>query len=308
MISQSLVRRLSLLVVLVVASVGWLPHDALAKAILPQTDAEAAGVQIDQSHVFIVPAGARIQIAEYYLVGNSGVTDYEGVLVDGDVMTTIGFELPEDATALSFDGPGIGERYVGEGRRFADTQPIPPGTDVVEIGFSYEVPLQDEIRLTRSLDVPVASTVILLRGEGLGLTGEGLTYTGDIETGMGAAASYIAEGLESGRTLRVELTSREVAAPTAPSAPMMRTGERQTGVELLIGLLAVGVAGVMVWRLWRSPAIPQMPESVRAIIAEIAALDAGYEQGRIAAELYREEREVLVRKARLWVHEGERAV
>ncbi len=308
---RGLVPFLMVIIASIIASTGWLPRGVVVGAVLPQTDAEAAGVQIDQSHVFIVPAGDRIRIAEYYLVGNDGASTYEGAPAEGDIATTLAFELPEGATALSFDGSALGERYVGDGRRFADTQPIPPGTAVVEIGFSYELPLRDEIQLTRSLDVPVASMVLLVSGDGMGLVGDGLIYTGDIETGMGTAASYVAEGLESGVALRMELTSREVAgltAPAAPMTPMASRGERDTGIDVLVGLLAVVVAGVVVWRLWTTPAVPPLPESARAIVVEIAALDAGYEEGRIPAESYRQERERLVREAlqRVPSEDGER--
>ena len=265
----------------------------------PQTGAEAVGVQIDQAHIFIVPSGDRLQIAEYYLVGNSGPSPYAGILDEGqDVPTTVAFGLPEDATNLSFDGPGLGERYVGDTHRFADTLPIPPGTATVEIGFSYELSSRDQLELARSIDAPVAATVLIVSGEGIGLSGEGLTFTGDMETRMGVAASYRAEPREVGRSLTVQLVSREVTGMTPPAAGRSETltpsRTRHTAVEIAIGASVLVIVGVALDQTWLSRSLPSMPESARATIERIADLDARREAGQIVEDAYHLERDALV--------------
>jgi hypothetical protein len=295
-----------LLFVLMVVGGAPVPRGVLAASLsvitVPQSDAEAAGVQIDQAHVFIVATGDRLQVAEYYLIGNSGQSDYVGYSKgEGGERTTVAFEVPADATNLSFDGPGVGERFVGDGQRFEDTQPIPPGSATVEIGFSYELPMREEVQLTRSLDVRVAATVLIVSGQGVGLSGPDLAYNGDMETRMGAAASYVAGALEAGIPLTVRVVAREATGAAAPmvgavGAPV-RLRERNVIGELVVGALSLGLVGLVVAWAWSSRPTRSMPESARPAVEAIVALDGRYEQGQVEPDVYRREREALVRDA-----------
>jgi hypothetical protein len=304
-------RSLSLVLLLAVwagVAAPWAVRAAPRTDIaIAQTEAEAAGIQIDQAHIFIAPSGDSLQIAEYYLIGNSGTSDYVGTLDEGrEVPTTIAFELPADATNVAFDGAGLGERFVGDEHRFADTLPVPPGTATLEVGFSYALTRRDELELARSVDVPVASVVLIVSGQGIGLAGPSLTFTGDIETRMGPAASYIAGPLEAGMPLAVRLVSREVTGTTQPSvggsattmgASERSARERNAGGEIALGVVALVAAGSAVAWAWSRSLLP-MPESVRATIEEIVALDLRYEQGQLEDGAYHRERAALARGVR----------
>lgn len=243
-------------------------------------DAVANGVVISQAHYFIASSdGASLRVAEFYLIGNTGDHVYEGLAnADGPRMT-LTFTLPESARNLRFDGPGLGERYVGDSTRFADTRPIPSGAAVVEVAFSYELPFTGRRRIERALGVPVVSAAFIVSGEELDLTGPGLTPEGTMDTLMGQATTYSAGPFADGETLTFTLVSQSV------------TGSHIRDIGLGIGALLV--AGVVSYRLWRPVSVSPPPETALPFLEAIAALDARYVAGDLPEEAYHRERETL---------------
>jgi hypothetical protein len=255
---------------------------------------DAAAVQVDQAHFFIVPGEGSLRIAELYFVGNTGQRTYVGDLdaagadVPADARTTLDFTLPPEIESLSFDGAGLGERFVGTPTSFADTRAVPPGTATVEVGFNYDIPFGDELRVTRELEVPVQSVLMVLRSERLSLVGAGLAFNGMLETQMGVAASYIAGPLAVGEILDFTIVNQppEDATPGGAGAGAV-TGEpavareRDGTMEVLLGVGALVIAGVVGFALWQPHVVPEMPPEARRTVAEMARLDAAYERGEM---------------------------
>ena len=118
---------------------------------------------VTQMHTFISKVDDRLQIGEYYLVSNTSDQIYvgeENPEVGGRV--TLPFSLPAGAENLSFDGSGLGERYLERGGGFVDTEPIPPGTATVETLFSYELFYREGMQIERAFETEVTSVVLLL--------------------------------------------------------------------------------------------------------------------------------------------------
>ena len=257
-------------------------------------------VQIGQGHLFIVPMEDRLYVAEYYLLDNTGERTYTGAVdpASGE-RVTLYFSPPEGATGLTFEGPGLGERFVGDETRFADTRAIPPGSAAIEVSFSYELPYREGQTIERAFEAPVRSLALVVNSDSLGLEGEGLVATGAMDTQMGPAISYGAGPLAAGEPLAFTLVPVNQEGQVTTQQPRQRDA---TG-ELGIGLMALAVAGIAIYALWQPPAAPPMPADARPLVAEIAALDTRFADGEVTESAYRQQRETLKRRLRVWIHQ-----
>lgn len=268
---------------------------------------DAALVQIDQAHYFIVPDGNTLQIAEYYLIGNGGDKTYAGEIdaVTG-AHTTVQFTPPAGAISLSFDGPGLGERYVGEVGRFTDTRAVPPGNATIDVSYSYELTLTPNLVIERVMDIPIASVVLIVSGGELGLQGTGLQFTGIMDTQMGPAASYTAGPLASLETLSftvVSLMEEQIDQPSSGSPVAPATGQRNNGQETGIGVIVLIIGGFGAYQLWNAPARLPMPEEARKLVQQIVELDQSYSQGNLEQANYQAQRKTLKRQVRQYVRQ-----
>lgn len=265
------------------------------------TTENPSNVVVSQLYIFITRSGDRLQVGEYYLIGNMGEQTYIGV---EDPQTgrraTLTFTMPEGAGNLNFDGPGLGERFLPREGGFADTEPVPPASVTVEVLFSYELPYQEGLRLERTFSVPVAS-VVLVVSEGMALEGAGLSSTGPLDTQMGSALSYTTGPLAAGDALAFTVTT----APETPSASLVGGAPvRNAGREVAIGLAALAAAMASAYLLWRPGGAGPIPAHIHPLVERIAALDEAFEAGERGEEVYRAERERLKRRIRTLLERG----
>ena len=268
-----------------------------------ETTDDPSVVQVDQAHLFVVPAGDRVQIAEYYLIGSTGDRTFVGTSSDAEpAPTTVMFTVPSGAEMLSFDGLGLGERYIGDATGFADTLPIPPGTATLEVSFSYELDYREGLEISRALSVPAKSVVMIVNGSEVGLEGAGVAFSGMMDTQMGAAASYTAGPLAAGAPLLLRFVAQDnttaAASGAAPPVTSATPRQRNPGGELAVGVVALAVGSLVGYQVWRSQTVPPMPERAQGVVLQIVALDEQYDAGGLEDSDYRREREVLRAKAR----------
>lgn len=262
-----------------------------------ETTEDPADVQVTQLHVFASVTGDRLQVSEFHLVGNAGDRAYVGVQ-DPEIgeRVTLTFTLPEGAEGLSFDDPGIGERFLVRDGGFVDTQPVLPGSATSEALFSYELPYRAGMQVARTFDLPVASAVLVTPGEGIALEGSGLEPAGTVDTQMGPSLAYAAGPLAAGESLVfavVERSSDGVVPISSDGAPV-----RNVAGEIAIGLLVLGASGAIAYLLWQSPTPGEPTPKVRPLVQQIAALDTDFEAGRVEDKSYRQKRDAL--KQRLY--------
>lgn len=256
-------------------------------------------VQVVQLHIFMAGSGDTLQVGEYYLIGNTGDRTYVGT-VDSETgqRLTVRFTLPEEATALSFDGPGLGGRFVELAEGFADTAPVPPGQVSSEVLFRYALPYREELEIRRVFAVPVTSVVIIMPIGDLALEGPGLVSAGTVDTQMGPSFSYTAGPFAAGESLVATLVPAPEAPPTGTSPTSKAPPTRHAAREAAIGLAALAVAVVAAYYLLRTPAPEPMPAKVRPLVERIAALDEAYQAGHVPEKTYRKKRGQLMREAR----------
>ena len=262
--------------------------------VIYESTEDPAAVQVAQLHVFLTPVGDRLHVAEYYLAGNDGDRTYVGT-EDPETgrRTTLDFTLPAGAEGLSFDGSGLGERFLARENGFVDTYPVPPGTTTSEILFRYTLPYQEELHIERAFDVPVASVVLILpEGDGV-LRGEGITSTGEFNTEAGPALSYAAGPLAAGESLAFDLIAGTEPVPAAEAEGLTTSN---SAVETGIGLVALAAAVVATYLIWRKPGPGPVPERARPLVEAIAMLDTRFEAGQLGEDRYHEERDALKRQ------------
>ena len=262
-----------------------------------ETTESSDNVQLTQLHLFITGMEGHIQIGEYHMIGNMGNRTFVGVEDTGtEQRVTLNFTIPDGAESLSFDGPGLGERFLEQEGGFADTEPIIPGEATTKALFSYLLPYREGTLVERVFDVPVASVVILLSDEGMEVDGEGIISGDPMNTQMGQALSYTAGPLAAGEPLTFQLVERAVVEQTGGGTREQRDGG--TG-GIAFGLVAMAAALVVVyWMWWRSPAPEPPPARARSLVKKIAALDDDFEAGQIAERAYRKKRKALRRDLR----------
>ena len=286
-----------------------LDGEVVADIRIYETTDDPSLVQIDQAHLFIVPTGDMLQIAEYYLLGNTGERTYIGAdQGDGDWRTTVAFTVPPAAVGLAFDGLGLGERFVGGATSFADSLPIPPGTATIDVDFSYELTYEEGLELTRELSVPVKSVVIIVNGSEIGLEGPGVEFGGMMDTQMGPAASYTAGPYPAGVPFMLRFVpqdsdvsaSMEAAVPADPSGPR----QRDPGSEALIGGVILVVAALVAYQVWQAQPTPPMPDAARDTVADIVALDERYANDDLTDQEYERKQAAIKHKVRSYLPRG----
>ncbi len=259
------------------------------------TTEDISGITITQLHLFIVPLGDSLQIAESYVLSNSGSETYVGSPTGDGQRITVRFSLPQGATALSFDEESGSDRYVVLDEGFGDTLPIPPGEGTLLAQFSYQVPYQPGEMIQRSTSLPVTAAAVFLVGETLALQGPGFAQQGVMDTQMGPTTYYTAGSLAAGQALAFVLFPQ--ASPgQAPSAPAITAPSRNSGLELGIGLLALAVAAGLAYFLWRPSGVSTMPDRVHPQVAQIAELDASFTRGDVDESTYEKRRRALKRQ------------
>jgi len=269
--------------------------------VIYETTEEPTSVQVAQLHIFVTGMEGRLMVEEYFLIGNEGDRTYVGAVdpETGD-RVTVRFTLPEGAEDLTFDGPGLGERFVEQTDGFADTRPIPPGSVTSEVVFYYTLPYREGLQVEQAVDVPVKSVVILMVQGDLALEGPGLEPMGTVDTQMGPALSYIAGPLAAGERLAFTLMPAPlpVMESAGPADHPAAVPTRNVAREAAVGLATLAVAVIGAALLWRPPAPGPVPPRVRPLVEQIAALDMEYQSGRISEETYHRRRGELVQRAR----------
>lgn len=252
-------------------------------------------MQVERLHLFLDFDEAGLMVSEFYIVSNLGDRTYVGDEALGQP-ATLRFTLPEAASELRFRGGKLGERFIATADGFADTAPVHPGLGTMKLLFSYRLPYEGALRLSRPLPYPVADLSMLLPDVGVALEAAGLEFRGPRQTEAGGMLVYAASDLAAGEPLEFtlsgvpELTPAEPEPATAPPAAGAPSGPL---LEVVIGLAALGlaVAGVYLW--WRHAPGREAAAQEEPLVRAIADLDERFEAGKVAEAAYHAAREEL---------------
>lgn len=260
---------------------------------------DLSALQVEQMHVLFDLAEDGLETKEIYVVSNPGDRTVKDAyqLEDGKT-ATLQFPLPSDADYIFFK-PDDQDRFVKLNGGFADTYPIPPGTQSTQFMVTYLVPYSREREYTYTAPMAIAQMNFLLPDQGdLALQGAGLMGPESMSLPNGGSYQmYTYPDLKAGQTVSLTITGRN-------ADPAARATNVNTSIAVgagILGLLIIG-AGLIWWRrnngVWEEDEGAESGSEFDRTVNEIARLDEAHERGNLDEVQYREERQVLRERAR----------
>ena len=260
---------------------------------------DLSALQVEQMHVLFDLAEDGLETKEIYVVSNPGDRTVKDAyqLEDGKT-ATLQFPLPSDADYIFFK-PDDQDRFVKLNGGFADTYPIPPGTQSTQFMVTYLVPYSGEREYTYTAPMAIAQMNFLLPDQGnLALQGAGLMGPESMSLPNGGSYQmYTYPDLKAGQTVSLTITGRN-------ADPAARATNVNTSIAVgagILGLLIIG-AGLIWWRrnngVWEEDEGAESGSEFDRTVNEIARLDEAHERGNLDEVQYREERQVLRERAR----------
>ena len=185
-----------------------------------ETGTDASALRVSRLSIVIVGQAAdRIQVAESYRVANDGDRTVVASTAMGAAGVTWHLPLPPGAESVTFmsGSPSDGVRIQNGG---VDVSlPIRPGEDALQLRFAYTLPYDGGLELSRQPVLPVDEVVLAAPvSSGPVISGDGVSATGEMDTQMGTARSYLHGPLAAGATLTLVLSGPVQAAATTSTA------------------------------------------------------------------------------------------
>jgi hypothetical protein len=292
-----------------------------------ETTRDDSAISIGPVHLIAESFDQVLRISEYHLFGNQGDRTYIGGGDEAAGATvpptmTVFIPLPETAVGLSFGDAAEAERYVQVEGGLMDTQPVPPGEQTSIASFSYHLLVAgDTVPLERRFAYPVTGLNLLIAQPESADTQRWTVKSDQLES-MGTQSLmdrqyevFVAQDLAPDTPLLLEFVPAIGAASSAAEVPVSSsqgtTGASIKGNQgLLLGfglaLAALAVIGAVVYpQVVKRPApvrrqaraLSSEPEA-RRLLAELADLEAAFEEGRVDEESYERRRAEIYEKLR----------
>ena len=260
---------------------------------------DLSALQVEQMHVLFDLAEDGLETKEIYVVSNPGDhTVKDAYQLEDGKTATLQFPLPSDADYIFFK-PDDQDRFVKLNGGFAETYPIPPGTQSTQFMVTYLVPYSREREYTYTAPMAIAQMNFLLPDQGnLALQGAGLMGPESMSLPNGGSYQmYTYPDLKAGQTVSLTITGRN-------ADPAARATNVNTSIAVgaaILGLLIIG-GGLIWWRrnngVWEEDEGAESGSEFDRTVNEIARLDEAHERGNLDEVQYREERQVLRERAR----------
>jgi 5-hydroxyisourate hydrolase-like protein (transthyretin family) len=246
-----------------------------------------AAIKIVNSHTVMLVQDGSLLIQEVYVFANMSDRTYIGVSSGtAGQRTTLRFPLPAGASGLEVGGDIGPTGIVPAQDGFADTTPVQPGQ--LQGYYTYTLPLtRGPYTYARSVNYPTISYKILVQGKNVGISGDRLVSSGATSSGTaggtdfsGATATDLPRGFV--------LSARISGMPGTSGVPAV--------MLLVIAAVAVTVVGLglFVFVRRRKPAAELSPiRDEESLLAELADLDDGFENGRVPEADYQKKRDAL---------------
>lgn len=259
---------------------------------------DAGAISISEYHYFVQDLSeGQASIVEVYFFDNASDKAYMDAPFPNGSPKSLRVFVPEDATNLRFDGPGIGARFAREGNTIYDTDAVGPGQRAASITMIYEMPYKNTKQIERQFVYPVKSWDVLLPDSELRATGTGLTDKG-VQTVQGSSIRLVAPNapvLPANGKISFQMEGQPRTAQ-----PIGADG-RAVGLALMSLAVAVGGGALLLIRARHERAAPASELGREAVLREIAALDDAFAEGKIKERAYRRKRQQLKAQAlALW--------
>jgi hypothetical protein len=288
------------------------------------TTADPSVVSIDRLHMILTFGEERLVVSELYVFSNMESAVFVGE--SGDfAQGTVEVGLPTGADNISFQR-GFGTSmdsfipatdFIQTGTGWADTVPLRPGPNSLNLLVNYELPYDDGLMLAHPLAYNlIGGATVIMADAGVTITDQNWVSQGAQATAGGSFVSYVNSGLAGAESINVTLDGRPTLLMDAQGNALPvrnETNELIVGGLALAAMLAVGFFLVQRWRTVpalaaesgatpvrqavREPQPRQSkqpnPADKNALLAAIADLDDAYDAGDMDEAEYRAQRQVL---------------
>jgi len=253
-----------------------------------ETTTDAGVLRIEQMHLFFGAEVGTVSAGQLFIVSNPGDRAY--LAADG---TSVRLPLPPGAGNVSFEDGVLGGRYLPIKEGFADTEAILPGA--TQILVSYDLPYDGKrLEMALPLAYPVRSLNVLIPEGSLQLTSQQLAPAGTRATQGGNMINFVGGNLAAGQSLVLQLSG---SIATGALAPGVGAGT-PWAVIVAAALLLIAVAVVAyVWLRrqreateWEEVEVEDVAARKEELLDALAALDDGYEAGRVSKKEYARQR------------------
>jgi mono/diheme cytochrome c family protein len=259
---------------------------------------DASAITISEYHYFVQQVGEGVaSVVEFYIFDNNSDRAYVDKSSPGGQLRSLKITVPEDASNIRFDGPGIGARFSQDGTTLYDSDAVPPGQRSSTIALIYEIPYRAGRQIERVMPYPVTTWDVLLpEGE---LRVSGLVDKGVKTMDNGSSIHQYAPEqptVPAGGTISFDLVGQ------LRGAPVPGDDGRALGFGLVSIALAGGLAYFLFTRLRRVRALDaELAHDREALLEEIADLDNRFAEGKLKEAPYRKKRTQLKEQLRrIW--------
>lgn len=264
-----------------------------------ESTTDTSGLVVDRLHYFIEALTEdRLRVVELYIISNPSTKTVAAPALGQPVLT---FSLPPGAENLQFQDGVLGGRYLPTADGFGDQMPVRPGQGEYQVLYSYELPYDGKLEITRKMGLNIGALVILIPEDGIKLRGETIQDAGVREVQGVSYHLYNGQAMTAGQELTLTISGR-------PGNSASLVGGSSN--NLVIGLLVFGAVliGAGVWLYRRNKPVeieteeleaePPVGESPETIMDAILALDDLYQEGQLAEDVYRQRRAELKEQLR----------
>ena len=275
-----------------------------------ESTSDPASIQVDQMHVVFGIAEDGLEIKEIYSFANTGErTVKDAYELEGKKFAALKFPLPKDADFIFFQ-PEDKDRFIKFNGGFADTYPILPGAESSKIMVSYLVPYSGEKTYTYTAPLNIAR-INLLVPDKVDISLKGSDLAGPASVDLQNAGTYLVYSyadLKAGQTVSVSVGGKAAGVAS-------KNEKTNTPIAIGVGFLGLAFIGAGIW-WWRRPDDEEDEEANEQpddemdfdqTINEIARLDESHEKGNIDEEEYRESRDVLRKKAKVFLEQDSKS-
>jgi mono/diheme cytochrome c family protein len=262
---------------------------------------DPSSLSVDRLHYFFEFVDeSTIRVLELYIISNPG---NKTVVAPNEGEPVLSFKIPQDATNLQFEDGTMGDRYIQTSDGFGDTVPVRPGSANYQVMYSYEMPYNRKLDLSRPINMPVKAVVILVPEKSVKVKGEGIQDAGTRDIQGLQYHMYNGQAIQPGNDLQLTITGKPEGG-----SPALSTSS-STNLLIGAGILGLVLVAAGVWLYQRSrpepnddqeeqpPVTSDLPESAESIMDAILALDDLYQDGKLPEDAYLQRRAEL--KARL---------
>lgn len=258
-----------------------------------ETTTDDSAIRIERLHIVFDVVPGQAQVAELYILSNTGDRTFVGTPEEGTL------QIPVPSEALDVQPAGDPARYLALADGIADTTPIRPGVSSAESVIVYDLPYDGDLELSRPMPYPTDRINIFVPETGLELSGEGVQAGELFQAQNTTMRTYLAGELDTGQRLVMRLSGQpSMTGPAANAAQPSASPQPSQTQGIIIGAVTLAAALALAYLYWQGylALTPATPDSNTALLQSIADLDDAFESGQIKTDRYQTQRAKLKEK------------